>query len=211
MFEACVTSAAHARRALAAGADRVELCARIAVGGLTPGDRTVALTTALPLPVHVMIRPRAGDYVYTAAERRAMAGAVGRLARRGVTAFVAGALTPSGTVDRDGMRAVLEAAEGRPVTFHRAFDAAADADAALDALLELGVARILTSGGGRTAWAGRTALARLVRRARGRIGIIGAGSVRARRARALAAATGVRELHAHVDGTALRALGRALS
>ena len=156
-----------------------------------------------------MIRPHAGTFVYDRAERRGMVAAIRNARAAGADGIVTGALTHAAMIDEAAMREWLDAAAGVPVTFHRAFDRVVDQPDALEALIALGVHRVLTAGGAATAWAGRGALARLVRQAHGRIGIVAAGSVRARHVRHLAAASGVREIHAHVDGMALQALGAA--
>jgi copper homeostasis protein len=209
MLEACVTSVDDAVRARAAGAHRLELCARLAVGGLTPRPDTVRrVRHAVGLPLAVMVRPRAGDYVYDGAERLRMLQTVEVLKRLGADRLVLGALTAAGDVDADVLAELLAAARPLPVTFHRAFDVTRDRLAALDTLIGLGVDAVLTSGGAHTAARGVRELARLVARAHGRITVIAAGSIRAHNVRRIVRETGVTAIHAHTDPVGLRLLAR---
>lgn len=207
-YEACVTSIAQARAAARAGADRLELCARIGTGGLTPPVRRIAaVRAAVSIPVHVMIRPRPGDFVYSRGELTTMVGSIASARRAGAAGVVLGALTPGGAIDTDALSLLLEAADGLSVTFHRAFDELTDPLAGLEHLVALGVDRILTSGGAPTARAGEPMLRKLVVAARGRIGIIACGTVRPANARRLITETGVTEIHAHLQSArAMRAL-----
>ena len=119
----------------------------------------------------------------------------------GAHGVVAGVLTDSGVIDRTGMRALVESAAPLPVTCHRAFDRATNRDEAVDALIDAGVTRVLTSGGAPTAAAGAGEIARLVARVAGRMIVVGAGTVRPHNAAALVAATRVTEIHAHLGST----------
>jgi len=211
-YEACVSSVALARAAQNAGADRLELCARLSTGGLTPPtDRLVAVRNAVEIPVHVMIRPRPGGFTCSRAELARMADAIAAARLAGADGVVFGVLGRDGTVDLPAMRRLMRAARGLSVTFHRAFDAVPDQFRALEELVGLGVDRVLTAGGARTARAGAPRLRRLVRAAGGRLGIIAAGTVRPGSVRALIAETGVGEVHAHLtDPAAMRAMARKL-
>lgn len=190
-----VGGAAIAERA---GAQRIELCAGLADGGTTPSigliqSAAAELTTATLM---VLIRPRAGDFVYTPGELDVMLADI-RAVRVAAPAagFALGALTPAGEVDTDALRSLLDAADGAPVTFHKAFDSTRDLDRSLDILAEAGVDRVLTSGGRRTALEGADVIRRLVERADRRIIPIAAGSVRPDMVAALIAATGVSDVH----------------
>jgi len=211
-YEACVTSVAQARAAQNAGADRLELCARLSTGGLTPPmDRLVAVRNAVEIPVQVMIRTRPGAFTCSMAELVRMADAIAAARRAGADGVVLGVLGSDDTVDLPAMRRLMRAARGLPVTFHRAFDAVPDQLRALEELIALGVRRVLTSGGAGTAREGAPRLRRLVRAAGGRIGIIAAGTVRPGNVRALIAATGVGEVHAHLrHARTMRAMARAV-
>lgn len=180
-----------------AGAQRVELCANQAEGGITPslGAIEAALDCSGDLRLHVLIRPRPGDFVYAPVEVDVMVRDIRAARRAGAQGVVVGALTPDGRADRVTMARLLDAADDLPVTFHRAFDACADLDAALDEVAALGCRRILTSGGAASAPAGQDRLAHLVARAGDRIVILAGGGVRAHNVAELVAATGAREVH----------------
>jgi copper homeostasis protein len=198
LFEAVVTDVAGARAAVAhGGAARLELCVRLDVGGITPPRELVrAVVAAAPVPVHAMVRPRGGDFVHDAAELDAMVASIGAHRDAGARGVVFGALTRDHAIDRAATTRLVAAARPMAVTFHRAFDDTPDLDAALDTLIELGVERVLTSGGMPTAPAAVDVLARLVRRAAGRITVLAGGGVRPQDYAALVARAGVRELHA---------------
>lgn len=200
VIEACVESLEAALAAERGGADRLELCANLDVGGTTPDRALVAeVKSSVAIPVFVMIRPRAGSFVYTSAERDAMRCEIESARRLGADGFVLGLLDELRRIDVNGAREVLGDAHGLPVTFHKAFDEIHDQLAALDALVELGVQRVLTSGGATSALAGAEAIKHLVARAGGRITIMAGGSVRAHNAREVVERSGVRELHARCE------------
>jgi len=196
LVEACVESPEGALAAEEGGAGRVELCVALEVGGLTPPDDLVAACVArLSIPVFVLVRPRAGSFVLSTAELAATVEGILRVTSLGAGGIVAGALTPEGRVDVPATAEMIAAAGGLPFTFHRAFDEIADQVEALEALIGLGVRRVLTSGGAKTAEEGAGRIGELVRQAAGRIGILAGGSVRAHNAAALVRATGVTEVH----------------
>lgn len=200
LVEACVDTVGSAVAAEVGGAGRVELCAELGEGGTTPGPGTIALARErVRIPLFVLVRPRAGDFLYDADEVEAMRRDVVFARGVGADGVVVGALTADGRVDAGVTRALVDAARPLAVTFHRAFDVARDQDEALDALLALGVDRVLTSGGAPSALAGAPRLAELVRRAGDRLAVLAGGGVRAEHAAALVAAAGVREVH--VRGT----------
>jgi copper homeostasis protein len=213
IYEACVTSISQARRAERAGAARLELCARIATGGLTPpAGRVRAVRAATSLPLHVMIRRDRGDFSCDAATLHRMHTEIVAARRAGADGVVLGVLGRDGSVDVSAMERLVDASTGLSVTFHRALDRVPDQLAALEVLVSLGVDRILTSGAAPTAAEGARVLRGLVHAARGRIGIIAGGKVRADNVRSLLAATGVTEVHAHVTRLGeMRALANAVS
>ena len=197
LLEIAADGIGSALAAQAGGADRVELCADLAEGGVTPSLGVIAAArAALTLPAHVLIRPRAGDFCYSQAEIRVMQHDVEGCARRGCHGVVIGALDAAGAVDVAACRDLIAAAGSMSVTFHRAFDAVRDREAALEALIGLGCKRVLTSGAHSTAPEGATAIAAVVRQAAGRIGVIAGAGIRPEDVRQLVAATGVREIHA---------------
>lgn len=194
--EICVESAAGAVAAEAGGADRVELCAGRVVGGVTPdAAEVVRAVGALMIPVHVLVRPRAGDFVYGADEFEALRRGVVEARERGAAGVVLGVLDPDGAVDRARTAALVEAARPLSITFHKAFDGTPDPFAALDVLIGLGVDRVLTSGQAPTARRGLGRLAALVRRAAGRIVVMAGGEVGTADLAGLRSA-GVEEVHA---------------
>jgi len=144
------------------------------------------------------VRPRGGDFVYDTDALSAMARDVTRMRAAGAHGIVTGVLTSAGAINAPLLHVLVRMAGPLPVTCHRAFDEVRDLDAALDALIGLGVSRVLTSGGAPTAADGAPALARLVRRAAGRIAVLAGGTVRASNVRALVEATGVTEVHARI-------------
>ena len=170
-LQACVAAAEG-------GADRIELCAALAVGGVTPspGFLQEALS-AVKLPVHVLIRPRGSGFVYSEAEIRMMCLDVEAAVGGGAAGIVVGMLRPDGTIDRLGMEEMMGRAEGRSVTFHRAFDQTTNLAQSLDTLVELGCSRILTSGGRPTVMEGREELRRLTELAAGRIRVAAGGGI----------------------------------
>jgi copper homeostasis protein len=194
-FEVCAESAEAVRAALAVGADRVELCADLAVGGITPSLGLIEWAAGLPIAVHVLIRPRGGDFVYGGDERDIMLRDIATARSAGADGVVIGALAPAGTIDKPVTAALIEAARPASVTFHRAFDETADPLRALDDVVELGADRLLTSGGAANALDGAGVIADLVRRAAGRLAIMPGGGVTAANAAEILHRSGARELH----------------
>lgn len=197
LIEAAVETPADADAATAGGADRLEVCAALDLGGLTPSLGAVReVRAASPLPLVLMLRPRPSDFVYAAAEVRAMLHDLDTLAAVGPAGFVFGVLNPDGTLNEAACRSLVAAAAGVPCVIHRAFDRAPDAAAALETAVALGFRRILTSGGRSTAVKGALAIARLVELAAGRIEILPCGKVRAAAAAEVIRTTGCDQLHA---------------
>jgi len=201
LLEICVDSVESASASERGGADRIELCVNLDDGGTTP---TTGLTAAVidntKLPVFVLIRPRAGDFVYSDEEIDLMLREVQTVGIIGVAGIVTGALRSDHSVDVEQTRALIEAAAGLPVTFHRAFDSTIDLADALEQLVELGVTRVLTSGGAPTALDGADAIATLVSQARDRISILAGGGIREHNVSEVVRRTGVREVHTRFVG-----------
>jgi len=196
LIEICVEGIDGLLAAQAAGADRVELCASLVEGGITPSWGTVR--TALELatvPFHAIVRPRGGDFLYSAAEYRSMLADVEALRELGVAGVVIGCLTADGTIDDERMAALVKAAGPLNVTCHRAFDMTRDPFEALEALVRCGVGRVLTSGQRDTAVEGADLLATLVERAAGRIIILGCGALGPDTIGAVRRRTGLTEMH----------------
>ncbi|MFT2815894.1 copper homeostasis protein CutC [Leifsonia sp. A12D58] len=169
--------------ALRGGADRVELCSALGVGGLTPSIGTIesAVEAADSMGqsgfVHVLVRPRAGGFVYSPSEIDTTVRDIRAAQRAGAGGIVIGALTPDNLVDVVATREFIAAAEGINVTYHRAIDAGGDPLAALDTLIDLKVDRVLSSGGAAQSLDGVEVLAAMVERAAGRIQIMAGGGV----------------------------------
>jgi copper homeostasis protein len=205
LVEAAVASLDDALAAVAGGADRLELCARLDLGGTTPDFALLeGVAREAGVPALAMIRPRGGDFVYSSAEIARMHADVDDARRAGAAGVVLGALDATGRVDVAATSSLVRAAGGMPVTFHRAIDETPDALEALDVLIALGVARVLASGGAPTALDGAEVLAALVERAGARVAIVAGGGVRGHNARLVVERTGVRELHARCEGNAAR-------
>lgn len=198
-LEICAGTWQSACAAAQAGAHRIELCSALADGGITPSIGLIkqALTLKDRLKVHVLIRPRGGDFVYTPEEVDLMAEDIRTAVRLGVDGVVIGALTPQGEVDIPACQALVQAAQGvQNITFHRAFDMCRDARQALEQIVDLGCNRILTSGLAPTALQGIPMLQSLVQQAAGRLVIMPGCGVGVGNARRILDETGATEIHA---------------
>ncbi|KAA3662985.1 MAG: copper homeostasis protein CutC [Chloroflexi bacterium] len=194
--EICITGIESALAAQAGGANRVELCENLADGGTTPSLGMMALVREnLSIDVNVMIRPRGGDFCYSAAEFEMMKKDIAVAKEVGVNGIVLGILNPNGTVDKERCRELIELARPLSVTCHRAFDMTRDPIEAIDDLLELGVDRLLTSGLEQRAPEGAEIIRQLQERAGDRIAIMAGSGVNHNNAIALIEETGVREIH----------------
>jgi len=194
--EVCVEGAPGVAAAARAGAARAELCAALGEGGTSASHGALVRARRVSgIALTALVRPRAGDFLYSDEELAVMAEDVEAARALGLAGVALGCLTAEGAVDEERTAALCARARPLELTFHRAFDHARDPGEALEALVRLGFARVLSSGGAESAWKGRAELARLVRQAAGRLTIVAAGGVRAEHARALVEASGVRALH----------------
>ena len=205
LIEAAVESLDDALAAVAGGAHRLELCADLDAGGTTP-DRAVIVSVLdrVRVPVVVMIRPRPGGYVYSRAELDRMRREVALALVLGAAGVAFGALNEEGHVDVPATRGLMGAAHGLPVTFHRAIDETPDVMASLDALVALGVARVLSSGAAPTAIEGADTLAAMVGRVGRAPSVVAGGGVRWHNVVELVQRSGVREVHARCGGDSAR-------
>jgi copper homeostasis protein CutC len=196
VVEIAVQDAAGARGALDAGADRLELCQALEVGGLTPslGILESVLAAVDPLLVNVLVRPRGGGFVYSAEEAAVVEADIRACVERGAGGVVVGALTADGLLDRDAMRRWRDAAGDAALVFHRAIDASADPRAVFDALIAGGANRVLTSGGAARSIDGIELLSQFAAASAGRIEVMAGGGVTAEDIPALFAA-GVDAVH----------------
>lgn len=193
-MEISVESVAGARVAAKAGAARVELCAGLSDGGLTPSAALIEAASAV-IETHVLIRPRPGGFVHTRDELDLIVRDIELARDHGATGVVIGALTADGQVD-EACAEFIAAAEGLQTTFHRAIDVSADSRDAIERLVALGFTRVLTSGRRRSGLDGAPLIRDLVTQAGDRIEVMACGGVRAANAAQVIAATGVRDLHA---------------
>ena len=178
------------------GAHRVELCADLAVGGLTPSEELMRQARdQVRLPIFAMIRRRAGDFVYSAKEVDRMGRDIDAARRLGMNGVVLGLLAPDRRVDVPRTKELVKFAGHLPVTFHRAFDACSNLLESLEDVIGSGAARILTSGGEPTAAEGADVLASLIDVARERIAILPGGGINASNIADVAEKTGAREFH----------------
>jgi copper homeostasis protein len=178
LVEACVDSVASARAAQAGGAARLELCASLNDAGTTPSAGMIsAVLEQVQIPTFVLIRPRGGGFLYSTLELDVMRRDIDVARRLGVHGIVTGALTVDARVQREQLCALMECAEGLPVTFHRAFDLARDQNHALENLIDAGISGVLTSGGAQTALAGAHRIAQFVEQAAGRITVLAGGGI----------------------------------
>lgn len=201
LLEIVAYSHASALAAAAGGADRIELCENTAEGGTTPSLGTIEATRRIPgVKLHVMIRPRGGDFLYSDEEFRIMLRDAELARQAGADGIVIGILRPDATVDIERCRRLVEVASGLNVTFHRAFDWAADPLRALEDVITTGCNRILTSGQAPNALAGAPRIAEWVKVARGRITLLAGGGVNERNVSELVRLTGVTEVHGSMRG-----------
>lgn len=197
LLEVAANSVASALAAQDGGAGRVELCAALELGGVTPSYAEIATARdRLTIPLYVLIRPRAGDFLYNDFECEVMLRDIEVCASLGCDGVVLGALDAEGRIDQARCRALIGAAGPLGVTFHRAFDMAADQAQALEAVVGLGCERVLSSGARASAVEGAPALRALVEQAAGRVVVMPGAGVHADNIAALARATGAREFHA---------------
>ena len=196
LLEISVETAEAAVAAERGGAHRIELCAELRLGGLTPGEELMRQAREqVRLAIFAMIRPRAGDFVYSPEEIAHMRRDIATAKRLRMDGVVLGLLTEGRRVDVERTRELVKLAQPLPVTFHRAFDDVVDLDAALEDVIETGAARILTSGGAPTAPQGIGALAKLVGAAGNRITIVPGSGVNASNILGVAQHTHAREFH----------------
>jgi copper homeostasis protein len=197
LLEVPVASVEDALAAQQGGADRLELCAALALGGLTPSLGTlIEVKAAVALPVCVMMRPRPGGFAYGGADFQVMQRDVDLALEHGADAIVFGILTADGRVDGDRCLRLLRQVGDRPAVFHRAFDVTPDPFEALTRLIELGFRRVMTSGQEENAYNGTDLIAEMIRRSAGRIEVLPAGGINRFTIADVIARTGCDQVHA---------------
>ena len=196
-FEICANGVESCIAAQEGGADRVELCAAIPEGGTTPsyGEIKIARRLLTRTRLHVIIRPRGGNFIYSPLEAERMVEDIRVCRQLGVDGVVWGCLTREGDVDMALCRQLMDASQGMAVTFHRAFDRTRNPMAALEDIIDLGCQRILTSGQEPKAEQGTKLLRQLQEQTRGRIALMAGSGVNEENIRRIAEETGIREFH----------------
>jgi len=176
--EACVENFIEAEKAQIAGTERIELCENLAQGGTTPSYGTVKkVLEKIKIPVLVMIRPRGGDFCYSSSEIDIMIEDIRLFKKLGVKGVVLGVLTKDNKIDYSVLKKFLIETQGMEVTFHKAIDEISNPTDEIEKLIKLGINRILTSGGAKTALEGKEVLNQMITIASGRIKIVVAGGV----------------------------------
>jgi copper homeostasis protein len=195
-FEVCTENVVGVRAAEKAGAHRAELCSALAEGGVTPSlGLFKAAREKTEIPIHVLVRPRGGDFGYTSTELAVMLEDIALFKEAGADGLVFGVLGKDGSLALPEMTRLMEAADPLPVTFHRAFDVCRDPFKVLEQLIALGVARLLTSGQARDALTGAKLIRTLVEQAGDRLVVMAGGGVRSANAAQIVRDTLVAELH----------------
>lgn len=195
ILEICVDDAAGVDSAVAGGADRIELCSALELGGLTPSAALLDHALRAGCPIHMMIRPRAGGFLYSEDDVALMVEEIGGAVARGVGGVVVGALQPDGELDREALGRFRDAARDAAIVLHRAIDLVPDPIAAVGEAIALGYDKILSSGGAPTAVEGMTTLAAMVAAAGERLSVIAGSGVSPDNVMRIIAGTGVREVH----------------
>ncbi len=183
------------------GADRIELCCALEVGGLTPSKALFEMAAEGDVPVAVMVRPRTGGYMYSQDEIDFICREISWFAEQGAGFIVVGASNPDETLNLEAMKQFRDVATGTPVVCHRVFDQTPELERALEQLISLGYRRTLTSGAQKTAAEGAETITKLVKLAGSDIEIAPASGIRYHNVQALIAATGVTQIHASVVAT----------
>ena len=196
ILEICVDSVESAMTAERGGAQRVELCADLLEGGITPGAGLIAsVRKHVEIDLYVIVRPRGGDFCYTELEFEVMQEDIKHGQKLGADGIVLGLLDEDGLVNVNRTRQLVELARPLPVTFHRAIDMTPDLMTALEDVMATGASRILTSGGAPNATAGMHMIAEMIEASKGRIAIMPGGGVSIDTIAAIAETTGATEFH----------------
>ena len=194
-LEVCCGDLARVQAAKEGGAHRIELCEALELDGLTPSAALIEKAVQTGVPVQVLIRSRAGDFVYTQPEINEMTASIQQAKSLGVNGVVIGALTPEGQIDKEAIRRLMENTEGLSITFHRAFDVCKNPQEALEDIIALGCHRLLTSGQAPSAAEGIPMLKELVEQSAGRLIIMPGAGVNPQNALHILNETGATEIH----------------
>jgi len=194
-LEVCIDRVEALDACVQGAADGIELCACLDIGGVTPSRGTLRAFRDAPLPVHVLVRPRSGDFLYTEREARAMLDDIAAVVDAGLHGVVIGAATPGGGLDLALMQRLVQAAEGLHTTLHRVVDTLVEPLVAIDQAIALGMDRVLSSGGQVRAIDGASVLAAMHERSRGRVQIVAGGGLDELHIAALRERTGLQAFH----------------
>ena len=210
LLEVCVDSAAGLQAAVDGGADRIELCSALELGGLTPSFGLMKLAARMPLPIYAMIRPRPGDFVFDANDLAIMRDDIAMAREAGLAGVVLGVSRDNGQLDADMLSILVDHSYGLGLTLHRAFDCTCpDFSDALETAIDLGFERILTSGGATSAIGGLPVLERVFDQARGRISIMPGAGINAGNVGLLSARLPLKEVHGSCSKPVRMTLGMA--
>jgi copper homeostasis protein len=196
LLEVCVDDAEGLSAAIAGGADRIELCSALELGGLTPSPGLISIAAQAPVPVYAMIRPRAGDFVYGPIEIKQMLREIEAVHAAGLAGVVIGANHPDGSLDTETLERLKQHAHGLGTTLHRAFDLVPDIGEAVRIAVDLGFERILTSGRAQTALEGLPDLGKAFTAAAGKVAIMPGSGITAENVDLLLSRLPVAEIHA---------------
>lgn len=211
LLEICVDSPQGLAAAIEGGADRIELCSALELGGLTPLPGLMKAAAAAPIPVYAMIRPHTGPFVFDKADEAAMTADIEAVRAAGLAGVVIGANRPDMTLDLPLLHRLKARAAGLGSTLHRAFDLVPDADIALEQAIELGCERILTSGCAVKAPDGIETLKRISAKAAGRVSIMPGSGIRPGNVAEILKQTGAHEVHASCSSPVESADARAVA
>lgn len=204
VLEVCVDDVAGLDAAVVGGADRIELCSSLELGGLTPSPGLMAAAARTPIPTYAMIRPRSGGFTFDPREVESMVRDIDAARAAGLAGVVLGA-EREGHLDTDVLERLLREAGGLGTTLHRAIDLCVDRLQAIDIAVQLGFERVLSSGGSRTAFEALGPLRAMVERAAGRLSVMPGSGIHPGNVRAIVTATGAREVHASCSSVAASA------
>lgn len=197
LLEIVCTNMDSVYAAIEGKADRIELCEHLEVGGITPTRQFIRQTKKIAsgIPLHVLIRPRAGDFVYSEAEVKQMEEDIRYCTSIGIEGIVVGCLLPNGKIDVAKTKRFVTMAHPLPVTFHRAFDVASEYPEMLEEVIATGCSRLLSSGRAPSAFLGAENLRRMIMESRGRMVILPGGGIREDHVAELVRLTGAIEIH----------------